>query len=145
MRSEDLKWSPTHPLFNTKRHLEVSGKPGVYRIRGFTEHGQPLPICRLGAVDPLGILHIGKSNDLGKRIRIFRQAAEGLKASHHAGREFFEWHFEKRIPRDRLRFDYCEASSEEEALKLERLLHEEYRRKFLDRPPLDSTSGQTGG
>ena len=75
---------------------------------------------------------------------MFRQAVEGLKASHHAGIEFFEWKFEKLIPRDGLHFDYLETSSEQEALKLERLLHEEYREEFLDRPPLDGTSGQTG-
>jgi len=76
---------------------------------------------------------------------MFRQASEGLRASHHAGREFFEWHFQKLIPRERLRFDYFETTTEQEALKLECLLHEEYRKKFLDRPPLDGTSGQIGG
>ena len=142
--NESVKWSPDYPLFNTKQHLEVSGKPGVYRIRAFAEHGKPLPIPRFGGVDPLGILHIGKSKNLGARIRMFRQAAEGLKASHHAGIEFFEWNFDKIAPRERLRFDYFETSSEREALKLERLLHEEYRKEFFDRPPLDGTSGQAG-
>ncbi len=138
------EWSPAYPLFNNKHHLELRDKPGVYRIRAFTEHGEPLPIGRFGGVDSLGILHIGKSKNLGTRIRMCRQAAEGLRAPHHAGHEFFEWHFERHIPRERVRFDYIETSTEQEALKLERLLHEEYRKKFLDRPPLDSTSGQTG-
>ena len=75
---------------------------------------------------------------------MFRQAAEGLKASHHAGVEFFEWKFEKVISREKLRFDYFETPTEQEALKLERLLHEEYRKEFFDRPPLDGTSGQAG-
>jgi len=74
---------------------------------------------------------------------MFRQASEGLKASHHAGCEFYDWDFEKLIPRERLRFDYFETSTEQEALRLERSLHEEYRRELLDQPPLDGQSGQT--
>ena len=144
MDNANLKWSLDYPLFDSNQHLEVSGKPGVYRIRAFTEQGKPLPIPRLGGVDALGILHIGKSKNLGTRIRMFRQAAEGLRASHHAGLEFFEWKFEKIVPREKLRFDYFETSTEQEALKLERSLHEEYRNEFFDRPPLDGTSGQTG-
>lgn len=119
-------------------------KPGVYRIRVFTDHDEPLSIHRMKGADSLGILHIGKSKNLGLRIRTFRQAAEGLKASHHAGCEFHEWGFESIIPRDRLRYDYVVTHTEQEALKMERSLHEEYRKKYFDRPPLDGTSGQVG-
>lgn len=143
MTAKDIQWSQPFPLFNAQHYLEVIKRPGVYRVRAFTEHGEPLSIPRLCGVDQLGILHIGKSNNLGTRIRMFRQAAGGLKASHHGGREFFEWRFDKLIPRERLRFDYFETATEEEALKLERSLHKEYRRNFLDRPPLDGTSGQS--
>ena len=145
MEDESLEWSPAYPLFKTERHLAVMGKPGVYRIRAFTEYGDPLPIGRFAGVDPLGILHIGKSGNLGRRIRSFRQAAQGLKAAHHAGREFCEWRFERLVPPERLRFDCFVTSTEQEALRLERALHQEYRNRFLDRPPLDGTSGQTGG
>jgi hypothetical protein len=141
---ETVKWSRPYPLFNSTEHLEVSGKPGVYRIRALTHNSESLSIYRLGGIDPEGILHIGKSINLGRRIRTFRQAAEGLKASHHAGLEFFHWGFEKVIPRERLHFDHFETRSEQEALKLEHLLHEEYRKRYLDRPPLDGTSGQAG-
>ncbi len=143
MESEIIKWSLAYPLFNTRHHLELNGKPGIYRIRVFTEQEEPLPIQRLGGVDSAGILHIGKSINLGVRIRMFRQAAEGRKASHHAGLEFSDWHFERLIPQKLLRYDYYKTTSEPEALMLERMLHVEYRRKLLDRPPLDGTSGQT--
>jgi hypothetical protein len=142
---EEIKWSPVFPLFNSKKHLDAGGKPGVYRIRAFAGSGEALSISRLGGVDPEGILHIGKSKNLGRRIRTFRQAAEGLQAAHHAGCEFYDWDFEKIIPRGRLRYDYAIASTEKDALNLERSLHEEYRKKYFDRPPLDGTSGQTGG
>ena len=106
VEDENLEWSPAHLLFGTKHHLEVMGKPGVYRIRAFTETGDPLPTQRFGGVDQLGILHIGKSVDLGRRIGMLRQAAQGGKASHHAGREYKAWGFEKLVPRKLLRFDY---------------------------------------
>ena len=142
MKDNNLKWSPAYPLFGTKHHLDVRGKPGVYRIRAFKD-GNPLAIQRANGVDPLGILHIGKSKDLGQRISAFRQAAEGLKASHHAGREFRDWPFERLVPREGLRFDYVERPTEKEATKLEYKLHKQYREKYLDRPPLDGTSGQS--
>jgi hypothetical protein len=144
MKNENLEWSPAYPLFNTRDHLTVRRKSGVYRVRAFTEHGAPLPIPRFAGVDALGILHIGKASDLGRRIGYFRRAAEGGKAAHNAGHEFFEWHFANLIPPERLRFDYIETSTAQEALKLEHALHVEYRRRFLDRPPLDSTSGRPG-
>lgn len=145
MKSDSLKWSLAYPLFGTKHHLEISGKPGVYRIRAFAPDDNPLPIPRANGVDPAGILHIGKSNDLGRRLRFFRQAAEGKKASHHAGREYARWHFEKLVPREQLRFDYLLVNDGTESLALERRLHEEYRFVYLDRPPLDGTSGQSRG
>lgn len=140
--SESIEWSPPYALFNTKDHLDVNYKPGVYRIRAFTSRDKSLMIPRLNSVDTLGILHIGKSNNLGRRIRTFRQAVEGKQAAHHAGCEFHEWGFNEIVPRERLYFDYYVTRTEQEALRLERLLHEEYRKKYFDRPPLDGTSGQ---
>lgn len=143
METESIRWSVPYALFNTKDHLDVGGKPGVYRIRAFTDRNEPMTINRVNGIDSLGILHIGKSKNLGLRIRTFRQAAEGLKASHHAGCEFHKWGFESIIPRDRLRYDHVVTRTEQEALKMERYLHEEYRKKYFA-PPLDGTSGQDG-
>lgn len=144
MGDENLEWSPARLLLGTQHHLELMGKPGVYRVRAFTEAGEPLSIQRFGGVDRLGILHIGKSVNLGKRIRMFRQAAEGLKASHHAGREYVRWRFDTLAPRERLRFDTIVTPTGQDALALERELHKAYRSRFFDRPPLDGTSGQGG-
>lgn len=144
MKNKTLKWSQDYPLFNITCHLEACNKSSVYRIRAFKEQGKPLHIHRLGGVDPLGILHIGKSKNIKSRINFFRQSSEGKHNSHHAGYEFYVWDFKKIIPLNKLRFDYKEIPTEQEALRLERLLHKEYRAKFFDRPPLDSTSGQKG-
>jgi len=144
MENKILKWSLDYPVFNNTSHLEIRNKPGVYRIRAYEESGKPLHIQRLGGVDSLGILHIGKSKNLKGRINFFRQSSEGKHDSHHAGYEFYIWVFKKIIPLDKLRFDYIETPTEQEALRIERLLHIEYREQFFDRPPLDSTSGKKG-
>ena len=144
MENKILKWSQDYPVFNNTYNLKMRNKAGVYRIRAFKEHGKPFPIHRLGGVDSLGILHIGKSKNLKNRINFFRQSSEGKNDSHHAGYEFYIWDFKKIIPLNNLRFDYIETPTEQEALRMERLLHKEYREQFFDRPPLDSTSGQKG-
>ena len=139
--SGTVVWSEVHAL-KSGDHLQIGRRPGVYRIRAYDLQGSAVAIARVRGMDALGILHIGKSVDLGVRIRTFRQAAEGLKAPHHAGIEFHRWGFGVVFPIERLWFDYAITPDEAEALRLERMLHEEYRREFFDRPPLDGTSGQ---
>ena len=120
----------------------VKESPGVYRIPAFDAHGRPVSICRANGVDAHGILHIGQSVGLRGRILAFLLAAQGGSAAHHAGNEFFQWEFGQRFPVEHFRFDYILARSSEYAKKLERELHEAYRLRYLDRPPLDGTSGQ---
>ena len=136
-----MEWSELHPL-RSGYHLEIGRRAGVYRIRAIDADGRPVSIARVKGTDPDGILHIGQSVNLGVRIRTFRQAAEGLRAPHHAGIEFRRWGFGDRFPLQNLRFDYILVEDGAVALRLERELHEEYRRRYLDRPPLDGTSGQ---
>lgn len=140
--SAHLKWSQAFPLFESDHHRPLIGRPGGYRIRAFTSRGTPRKISRMAGTDRDGILHIGKSGNLGKRIRHCRQSAEGIRGGHHAGREYFEWGFDRLAPPKLLRYDYVVTRTEKRALALERRLHEGYRRRYLDRPPLDSTSGQ---
>lgn len=140
--NESLQWSRAYAL-KSGHHLELGKRPGVYRIRAFDSQGNPIPVRRLNGVDPLGILHIGQSVKLGVRVRSFRQAAEGLRGPHHAGIEFKRWNFEQLFPVQHLQFDYVLVQDQERAIALERQLHEGYRRQYLDRPPLDGTSGQS--
>ncbi len=138
------KWVGPFSLFNLRpgTDLQVDNRLGVYRIRAFEANGKALAINRLRGCDPLGILHIGKSVNLRTRIQAFRRSAEDGRNGHKAGIEWDEYGFEEHLPVDRLRFDYVYVGTEDEALQLENKLHEEYRRKYLDRPPLDGTSGQ---
>jgi len=139
-RINRARWSRPILLFNTEHHLKLTGKPGVYRVRAY-KGDNPFHISRHSGVDRLGILHIGKSKNLGVRIRTFRQATEGLSAPHHGGREFYRWQFSRWVFTRNLRYDYYVTRTEKDAIKLEELLHKKYRLNFLDRPPLDGTSG----
>ena len=145
MPARRVKWSPPQLLLKGREGLDLKDRPGVYRIRAFTKQGKPRCISRAGGVDREGILHIGEAKNLEARIQMFMRAATKGKAAHHAGREFFEWHFERLFPRENLRVDFIETRTKEQAQRLERALHVEYRKEFLDRPPLDSTSGQKRG
>ena len=145
MLARRRKWSALQQLFKANEGLEIKNKPGVYRIRAFTKQGKARCIPRAGGVDREGILHIGEAKNLEARMQMFMRAATKGKAAHHAGREFLEWHFERLIPRENLRVDFIETRTKEQAQRRERALHIEYRKEFLDRPPLDSTSGHKRG
>lgn len=104
--------------------------------------GQAAPIHRLNGTDRDGILHIGQSGNLRRRIPEFYRAAKSGNGNHQAGNEFQNWKFRKEFPLKSLRFDYVETGDRRQAVRLERALHQRYRQRFLDRPPLDGTSGQ---
>jgi hypothetical protein len=88
-------------------------------------------------------LHIGKSHDLFQRLKSFRKGAILRKfPAHFASGEFFKWGFEAVIAKEDLCFDFVPSENEEAARKHETELHRSYRRNFLDRPPLDGTSGE---
>jgi hypothetical protein len=98
---------------------------------------------RFNGDDSEGILHIGMSGDLFKRLKSFHKGAIRRKfPAHFASSEFIKWKFDDLIPTDHLRFDFIETSGEDAAKALETELHRNYRSKFLDRPPLDGTSGK---
>lgn len=135
------KWAKPQPLLTAGEHLELSDKPGVYRIRAFTKQGKPRCISRAGGVDREGILHIGQSHKLRERIGNFRRSAARGTRVHKAGSEFFKWGFPKLFPLRDLRFDFVYTDTKEEAEQREKCLHAQYRKKFLDRPPLDARAG----
>ncbi len=119
---------------------ELSRTSGVYRIRAF-QAGKPRPITRFNGTDPDGILHIGMSGNLLSRLKSFHGGAIQNKVhAHFASRQFVYWRFDDVI-KD-LCFDFIPLKNVKAAKERETELHETYRKKFLDRPPLDGTSGE---
>jgi len=138
-----LPWRGPFPLAPDAIKQNVKQTIGVYRIRAFDGDGRPVSICRANGVDADGILHVGQSGRLRARLKEFLRGAYRGARGHRAGREFHEWGFGERYPVQHLRFDYRPTRTPKYAKKLERKLHENYRAQYLDRPPLDGTSGQS--
>lgn len=134
------EWSEGIPLSH-ELPTGLRVRAGVYRIRAW-KAGEPLKIPRLNGIDREGILHIGKSHNLFQRLKSVQRAVIlGKRPAHFAGVQFMKWRFNEVIPVEDLRFDSIGTRSEADARKLETELHQLYRKKFLDRPPLDGTSG----
>ena len=135
-------WSDLQPLRRESIKADVPEAPGVYRIRGFSPEGSPHPIPRCRGTDTDGILHIGHSGDLRSRLTQFFNSAVSGKRQHSAGCEFCDSGFGTYFPAARLYYDFVATLSKLEALALELQLHLEYRKVYLDKPPLDSSVGQ---
>lgn len=139
-----LPWTEPRPLSPLSGGPPmVNSEPGVYRIRAFNGQGQAMCIARAGGIDRDGILHIGESEDLGRRIRDFRRCVENRTTGHKAGVEFWRYGFHDLFLPQNLRFDYVVTGTKERATELEYQLHQDYRKRHLDRPPLDGTSGRS--
>jgi hypothetical protein len=138
-----VQWSKPYEAVKESFRQLPPNQPGVYRIRAFNPRGRPMPIRRLAGTDPDGVLHIGQSRNIRARIPQFYRSARTGHGNHHAGNEFYNWAFGKRFPLQDLRFDYALAKDQKEAPGLERQRHEMYRQQYLDRPPLDGTSGSS--
>ena len=138
---QSVRWSGPYPIVpRPGQGIRVDNGPGVYRIRAFNDDGTPFEIPRLRGVDKLGILHIEKSVKLKRRIQEISASVEGDRR-HHAGNEFDYWKFNRAIPLRCLRYEYYYTATGDDALEAERQLQGKYRDRYLDRPPLDGTSG----
>jgi len=133
----------TNSSFALDRPFQINApnSPGAYRLRALAPAGSPMHLRRLAGVDNDGILHIGETTNLQRRIRNVLQAARSGSGG-RAGWEFYEFDFNRLIPLTRLVCEYVQTTSKTEAIAFERRLHVEYRRRYLDRPPLDGISGK---
>jgi len=79
---------------------------------------------------------------LRTRVRAFRNAAFGSGNSHAAACEFRDSGFASQFPKDKIYYDFAERESKEAAVECELALHDKYRKRFHDKPPLDSSIGK---
>ncbi|HUO04523.1 MAG TPA: hypothetical protein VMU16_04930 [Candidatus Binataceae bacterium] len=137
-------WSK--PMALSKQTINGNSKEraGVYRIRAFSGDGIPIRISRCQGVDHDGILHIGESVSIRRRLREFLYSASTGKLAAGTGTKFHRYGFHEQFAMSSLYFDFVETNDKGQAEKLEFDLHEEYRRKFHDKPPLDGSRGKRG-
>lgn len=135
-------WSLPVRLFTTAGEREplvnVPKGSGAYRIRVLNCNMQPEIIRRVDGDDVDGILHIGESEYLRDRIRVFQKVAAGGKGSHQAGSNFSDCNYARKFSLQNPYVDYQARPTKQGARNLEHELHEQYQAVFLDRPPLDA-------
>ena len=119
----------------TEDNLKGNPKePGIYRIRI-----QGIKISRFLGEDKNGILAIGKSNNIWRRLKSFFRSANGKKG-HSEGRTLYLILKNKKSGLDieNLEYSYCLTKSDEQAIEYEELEIKKYFNKFGEVPPLNS-------
>ncbi len=109
-------------------------EPGIYRIRI-----RGIKICRFLGEDKNGILAIGKSNNIFRRLKQFFRSTSGKKG-HSEGKTLHLILKSGKLKLDtkNLEYSYCLTETDEQAFKCEELEIKKYFKKFGEVPPLNS-------
>jgi hypothetical protein len=120
-------------------------EPGVY-ILTYVENGEPKAFARLNGIDDEGILLIGKTVNLRRRVREFYKdiLSEGLEEKYHSEGWNFRAYFRDnknphaiKLKAESIRVHWTPMKSEKEAYRFETQLIQDYVTKFQDKPPLN--------
>ena len=115
---------------------------GVYRIRAVDESGKPIPLNRVAGIDKDGILYVGfgkEEHGVRGRIKDFDKTAVRPNSNYGLGpRKYTLLKYQERLSIFEIQFQYCLASTEVDAKKLEDADLYAYRDEFLELPPLNS-------
>ncbi|MFD1314236.1 GIY-YIG nuclease family protein [Namhaeicola litoreus] len=116
---------------------ELECRPGVYRIY-WIKNGKRQPIKRFMGSDKTGLIYIGESINIRKRLNEFRNAAFGKsQESHVGGKKIFRLDILKsHIQKKDLFFEF-EYTEPNEHRDRENQLLEHYKQKFGEVPPLN--------
>jgi len=135
------KWSQWFPLRNPNFKEIQEKAAGVYEIKWAVD-GKPQPINRTNGIDESGLLYIGQSSNLQRRIKGLWQHITGGKSRHTAGRTYTTYHYERKFPPEQLEVRWA-LLSKEQCPKVESKLLDEYVNNFLDKPPLNLSIKRT--
>ncbi|MFW6087447.1 MAG: hypothetical protein ACODAG_09595 [Myxococcota bacterium] len=142
-RLRKLRFSGPYGLATGEAVACARPQPMVYRLfawDGSTDGPRAIP--RAVTVDEEGVLDIGESANGKRRLTDFLGAAQGKLRSHRAGWEYAVYEFTSTFPLDTLHVEILHVDSKELAEAIEVALLEDYRWRFNDRPPLNSSAGK---
>ena len=129
------RWKP----MSQKTFEKIPEEPGVYLIR-CRDH----PTNRLLRTDQEGVLDIGESSNLRKRITRFYFCASGkVERGHSAGCRFANRKLSRHFPLDQLEIKWKIAESKAAAREAEGELLRKYEKKFGELPPLNTQSNRS--
>ena len=113
----------------------ITTTSGVYEI-GASINGQPQPINRAKDVDKNGLLYIGKTKNIRKRIKNFWRHVREEGNQHTAAETYLLYEYNTKFQRESLQARWL-ALPEGMQKKAEWKLIDEYLEKYLDSPPLN--------
>jgi len=131
-RLNKAKWYP----LKTLDFSIIPSSSGVYQVR-WTLGDKPQAIPRANGNDEKGILYIGQSCNLRKRIKSFWNRIQG-KGSHTAGWTYDCYDFGKKFKLEQLEVQWVELPKSE-IITIETILLLDYVSEYLDHPPLNIT------
>jgi hypothetical protein len=123
---------------------KIPKNPGVYYIRCANKSGKPINIQRLGGVDKEGIIYVGETgSNLRNRLRNFWENAKNRRANRHrAGWNYSNLGYIKKFPLIYLEVCYMSCGDKEQTGRVEAENLREYRKEFIDLPPLNFSAGR---
>ena len=115
---------------------------GVYKIRLADSKDCPIEISRFLVKDKDGILQIGRSKNIEKRIKLFHGAMEGKNRAHAEGKRLYlikkYTDFMTRYNNYKIQYSIKELQDENEVRKEEERLLKCYFKKYGEVPPLNN-------
>jgi hypothetical protein len=120
---------------------KVPPKPGVYIIR-WIKDGKPTKIGRLKGIDPQGILYIGSTKNLKRRISTLIKSLENKnikhgRINHTMVKSYIFFSLSNIIKISELEITWIELDNTEEAQAQELSALKYYGDKFGELPPLN--------
>jgi len=110
----------------------VPGSPGAYQV------ATNRPLARTVGVDPLGIIDIGESTNLRKRLKNFmRCAAQRGQEGHMAAWRYNHFHLERHLPLASLRVRWVVTKDKPAAYRAECKMLNRYLHRHCELPPLN--------
>ena len=134
-----LKWSPWVAL-KTLDLTTIPPTSGVYQMR-WAASGKPKPINRANGVDESGMLYIGKTMNLKKRLKALYRGIVEERLTHTAAYTYMFDEFDKKFKPKELEVQWGEVPKDE-IDDHEYVLMGEYIKAYLDNPPLNISRGR---
>lgn len=113
---------------------------GIYEMRWAVDN-EPRSIPRLNDVDKTGLLYIGKSKNLRRRIRQIQRYVTDQKLRHTAMYTYWYYGFDKKIELNHLQVRWSQVP-QNEIDDWEEELIANYVMRYLDKPPLNINLGR---
>ena len=115
----------------------IPSSSGVYQVR-WAIGNKPKSIPRANGNDDEGILYIGQSGNLRRRIEnLWSRLQDSTKGRHTAGWTYDFYEFSKKFKLEQLEVQWVEFPKSE-IVGLETVLLMDYVSEYLDKPPLNS-------